>query len=190
MKRAIFYFVLFCLTISFTFANNSALDYYNAGKKFQQRENFTRAIEYYQEALLINPDYADAWIGLAECAYEMDEYSRALTCLETANKYYKYNLKIQRLKGFCYIGLGELEKANVIFDEILKKFPNDVEAIFGLAQLQAFEGRISSAEKYYTQALTREASSKKALLSLALISLKLGKYEQADNFINPDSHQL
>ena len=118
MKRAIFYFVLFCLTISFTFANNSALDYYNAGKKFQQRENFTRAIEYYQEALLINPDYADAWIGLAECAYEMDEYSRALTCLETANKYYKYNLKIQRLKGFCYIGLGDLEKANVIFDEI------------------------------------------------------------------------
>ena len=120
MKRAIFYFVLFCLTISFTFANNSALDYYNAGKKFQQRENFTRAIEYYQEALLINPDYADAWIGLAECAYEMDEYSRALTCLETANKYYKYNLKIQRLKGFCYIGLGDLEKASVIFDEILK----------------------------------------------------------------------
>lgn len=184
MKRVIFYFVLFCLTISFSFANNSALDYYNAGRNFQQRENFARAIEYYQESLLINPDYADAWIGLAECAYEMDEYSRALTCLEAANKYYKYNLKIQRLKGFCLIGLGDLEKANSVFEDILKKFPNDIEAIFGVAQLQAFDGRISSAEKYYTQALTREASSKKALLSLALISLKLGKYEQADNFIN------
>ena len=184
MKKLFLVLIFLCFSFSLGFANNSALDYYNSGKKFQQRENFTRAIEYYQEALLINPDYADAWIGLAECAYEMDEFSRALTCLDTANKYYKYNLKIQRLKGFCYIGLGDLEKANDIFDEILKKFPNDVEAIFGLAQLQAFEGRISSAEKYYTQALTREASSKKALLSLALISLKLGKFEQADNFIN------
>ena len=54
MKRVIFYFVLFCLTISFSFANNSALDYYNAGRNFQQRENFARAIEYYQESLLIN----------------------------------------------------------------------------------------------------------------------------------------
>ena len=184
MKKLFLVLIFLCFSFSLGFANNSALDYYNSGKKFQQRENFTRAIEYYQEALLINPDYADAWIGLAECAYEMDEFSRALTCLDTANKYYKYNLKIQRLKGFCYIGLGDLEKASVIFDEILKKFPNDVEAIFGLAQLQAFEGRISSAEKYYTQVLTREASSKKALLSLALISLKLGKFDQADNFIN------
>ena len=184
MKKLFLVLIFLCFSFSLGFANNSALDYYNSGKKFQQRENFTRAIEYYQEALLINPDYADAWIGLAECAYEMDEFSRALTCLDTANKYYKYNLKIQRLKGFCYIGLGELEKANDIFDEILKKFPNDVESIFGLAQLQAFEGRISSAEKYYTQVLTREESSKKALLSLALISLKLGKFEQADYYIN------
>ena len=184
MKKLFLVLIFLCFSFSLGFANNSALDYYNAGKKFQQSENFTRAIEYYQEALLINPDYADAWIGLAECAYEMDEFSRALTCLDTANKYYKYNLKIQRLKGFCYIGLGELEKANDIFDEILKKFPNDVESIFGLAQLQAFEGRISSAEKYYTQVLTREESSKKALLSLALISLKLGKFEQADYYIN------
>ena len=184
MKKLFLVLIFLCFSFSLGFANNSALDYFNVGRKFQQQENFTKAIEQYQEALLINPDYADAWIGLAECAYEMDEFSRALTCLDTANKYYKYNLKIQRLKGFCYIGLGNLEKANDIFDEILKKFPNDVEAIFGLAQLQAFEGRISSAEKYYTQVLTREESSKKALLSLALISLKLGKFEQADYYIN------
>ena len=184
MKKLFLVLIFLCFSFSLGFANNSALDYFNVGRKFQQQENFTKAIEQYQEALLLNPAYADAWVGLAECAYEIDEYSRALTCLDTANKYYKYNLKIQRLKGFCYIGLGELEEANDIFDEILKKFPNDVESIFGLAQLQAFEGRISSAEKYYTQVLTREESSKKALLSLALISLKLGKFEQADYYIN------
>ena len=130
MKKLFLVLIFLCFSISLGFANNSALDYFNAGRKFQQQENFTKAIEQYQEALLLNPGYADAWVGLAECAYEIDEYSRALTCLDTANKYYKYNLKIQRLKGFCYIGLGELEKANDIFDEILKKFPNDVESIF------------------------------------------------------------
>lgn len=184
MKKSIFCFVLFFVIIFLSFANSTALDYYAVGKNFQQRENFTSAIEQYQEALLINPDYADAWIALAECAYEMDEYSRALSCLETASKYYKYNLKIQHLKGFCLIGIGDVKGAKQIFDSILKYYPNDIESIFGLAQLEAFEGRISASEKYYKEALSRESTSKKALLSLALISLKLEKIDQAQNFIN------
>ena len=106
MKKLFLVLIFLCFSFSLGFANNSALDYFNVGRKFQQQENFTKAIEQYQEALLLNPAYADAWVGLAECAYEIDEYSRALTCLDTANKYYKYNLKIQRLKGFCYIALA------------------------------------------------------------------------------------
>ena len=184
MKKNIFYFVLFSIAVNFAFSNPTALDFYGAGKSFQQREDFVGAIEQYQEALLLNPDYADAWIALAECAYEMDEYSRALSCLETASKYYKYNLKIQHLKGFCLIGLGDVKNAQQVFDNILKRYPNDVESLYGIAQLQALEGRISSAEKYYNEALSRDANSKKALLSLALISLKLGKNEQAEKFIN------
>ena len=184
MKKIICSFVLFCVTVSFCLANSTALDYYREGKFFQQRDDFTSAIEQYQEALLVNPDYAEAWIALAECAYEMDEYKRALSCLETASKYYKYNLKIQHLKGFCLIGLGELQKATEVFNNILIDYPNDIESLFGLAQLQAFEGKFSAAEKYYVEALSRESTNKKALLSLALISLKLDKIEQAENFIN------
>lgn len=184
MKKIICSFVLFCVSVSFCLANSTALDYYREGKFFQQRDDFTNAIEQYQEALLVNPDYAEAWIALAECAYEMDEYKRALSCLETASKYYKYNLKIQHLKGFCLIGLGDLQKATEVFNNTLIDYPNDIESLFGLAQLQAFEGKFSAAEKYYVEALSRESTNKKALLSLALISLKLDKIEQAENFIN------
>ncbi len=184
MKKSVFCFVLFFIALNFAFSNPTALDFYGNGKYFQQQGDFTGAIEQYQEALLINPDYADTWIALAECAYEMDEYSRALSCLESANKYYKYNLKIQHLKGFCLIGIGDLKGAKQIFNNILTSYPNDVESIFGLAQLEAFEGRISASEKYYKEALSRESTSKKALLSLALISLKLDKIDQAQNFIN------
>lgn len=183
MKRIILFFLLF-ISVTLCFANSSALEFYGVGKSFQQREDFPSAIEQYQEALLLNPDYADAWIALAECAYAMDEYSRALTCLDSASRYYKNNLQIQHLKGFCLIGIGDLVGAKQIFDNILKKYPNDVESLYGIAQLQALEGRITSAEKYYNEALSRDSNSKKALLSLALISFKLGKNEQAEKFIN------
>ena len=165
--------VFFCFSV--LFAQNSALDLYNKAKLLQNKGDYVGAINYYQETLYVNPNYALAWYSLAECSYELNEYTQALSCLENAQKFLHDSIETERLKGFCFIGLGETKKAQEVFESILKKNPNDIETMFGLAQLKVFEGSFSSAEKYYLDALTRQSSNRKALLSLALVSLRLGK---------------
>ena len=179
---------VFCLAATL-FAQNSAnslsaMDYYKKGKAFQSEGDYFSATEQYQEAVLLNPNYADVWFALAECSYEMNEMQYALDCLEKSEKSMKNSLEVMRLKGFCYIALGRTKEAYEIFGKVSELYPNDVETMFGLAQLKILEGSFSSAENYYLEALTRQSTNKKALLSLALISLKLGKKQAAQNFIN------
>lgn len=163
--------------------SKSAVDFYKQGRTLQLQQDWAGAVEQYQEALRINPSYADVWFSLSECAYSMGEYSLALTYIESASKFLKNNSALQNLQGFSLIGLGRLDEARVVFLSVLASYPNDVDARFGLAELDIFNGRITGAEKYYKDALSRQGQNKKALLSLALISYELGNTKAAKEFI-------
>lgn len=157
--------------------------FYDAGKQYQQSENWIAAIEQYQEALRINPAFVDAWYELALCTYAIDEYSLALTYLDNAENLLINKVEAKNLKGFCLIGLQKLEEARSVFLSILKDYPNDVDARFGLAELDLFDGKISSAEEWYEAALQRQTTNRKALISLALISHELKKDAETKLYI-------
>lgn len=162
----------------------TALDWYEKGKESQNVQDWYRATECYQEALLLNPSYGQAWLSLAECTYAMGEYDLAISYADTASKYVKNTTAIQNLKGFSLVGLGRIEEARKVFTSILAKYPNDTEARFGLAELDIFDGKISGAESFYLDALKRQPENRKALLSLALVSYELGKIEISKQYIN------
>ena len=165
-------------------AQKSAQDYFNDGLEAQNNENWYKAAESYQEALQKNPAYADAWFNLASCTYQIGEYDLALSHLQSAEKYSRSYSKVQNLKGMIYIALGRFDEARLIFGEILKKYPNDVDARFGLAELDLFAGSLSGAEKYYLEALDRQRTNRNALLSLALVSMEKGNWDTARTYIN------
>lgn len=179
-------FLAFALTIAepAIAATKSAQDYYNDGFEAQSEENWYRAVEAYQEALQKNTAYGDAWYNLAFCTYQLEEYDLALTYLQSAEKYSRSYASIQNLKGMIYIALGRFDEARDIFNAILKKYPNDVDARFGLAELDLFTGSLSGAEKYYLAALDRQRTNRNALLSLALVSMEKGNYDTARSYIN------
>ena len=108
-------------------ASGSVLDKYNQGLEFQQDENYYAASQYYLEVVKDNPAFTDAWYKLAECSYKLGEFDLALQYLESAEKYEKNNNQIQNLKGMVYVSLGQIEEGQKIFNDILKKYPNDIE---------------------------------------------------------------
>lgn len=165
-------------------ARKSAGRLFSEGLEFQEERNWWSASEKYQEALRANPAYADAWFRLAQCVYEMGQGDLALEYVANAKKYGGEKSEILNLEGMAMISLGRLDEARKIFDKVQKRYPNDIDSRFGLAELNLFEGRINGAESLYVDALRRNPGNVKALLSLALISAELGKNEQAERYIN------
>lgn len=186
MNNAVRRFFIYCICIlllpSFVCAA-TASDYFNAGKTLQERESWYEAIEQYLEAVQMNPAYGEAWYSLAECCYENGEYDLALTYLTQADSLIKNRSDLENLRGFLYICLGRTDEAAAIFESILARYPNDIDARFGLAELEILDGKVSGAEKQYQAALQRQSRNSRAILSLALVSWELGKKQAAADYI-------
>ena len=189
MKK--FKFIALIFTLVFVFNINSlaqpsasAAQLFEQGVAHQRDKNWWLASEKFQEALQKNPVFTESWFHLAQCVYEMDEYEFALTYIDNALKYSGGRPDIMDLKGMTYISLGKLEEAEKVFADVLKKYPNDIDARFGLAELDLFKGRVNGAERLYSDALRRDNGNVKALLSLALISAAERKNESAQKYID------
>ena len=184
-KKIVVFTVCLFVCQALSGAGNSAavLEKYNLGMKAQANESYYEASQYYLEVTVENPAFTDAWYKLAECSYKLGEFDLALQYLENAEKYEKNNLAIQNLKGMVYVSLGRIDDGRNIFNNILKKYPNDIDAHFGLAEIELYEGRFSGAQNQYMEALKRQNTNRKALLSLALVNAERGQTQSAENYL-------
>lgn len=168
----------------FAFAENlSALRFFERGVQKQDAEDYYGAAEDFQQALQLNKSYGDAWFHLSEVTYSLGDYTLALSYLEQADSYAKNRTDIQNLKGLIFIALGRLDEARSVFTDVLKRYPNDIDSRFGLAELDLFTGSFIGAKNQYEDALKRQGNNRKALLSLALISSELGNHDTARKYI-------
>lgn len=162
----------------------TAYSLYLKANNLQNRGDYYGAVESYREALILNPQYGDAWYNLAVCTYNLGEYDLCIEYSDNASKYSRNVSEIENLKGMALISLGRLDEAKSVFNNVLKKYPNDIDARFGLAELNLYSGSLTSAERLYIDALKRDNRNRKALLSLALVSSEEGKDDLAERYVN------
>lgn len=182
-RKSLVCFVL-CVVFAGTAYSQDARSLFARGSDFQRRGNYYSAIETYRECLEINPRYGDAWYALSQCTYNLGEYDLAVEYADQAAKYARNFSEIQNLKGMALISLGRFDEGKDVFLRILDSYPNDVDARFGLAQLDLFNGSLSAAEARYLDALKRDGTNRKALLSLALVSAAQDRNDLAEHYVN------
>ncbi len=163
--------------------SKNTLKLYNEAIALQEEENWYTASQYFIEVVNSNPAFSDAWFRLADCSYHLGEFDLAFQYLESAEKYEKDKSEIKNLKGMILLALGRTEEARQIFNEVLKKYPNDIDAHFGLAEIELYDGKFSGAENQYAEALKRQNSNRKALLSLALVCAETKRYSQSEKYL-------
>lgn len=189
LRRFCIYAVVACVALSGSFisaqaSSTNALELYGKARRAQQEGDYYGAVESYREALLVNPQFGDAWFNLATCVYNLGEYDLCVEYADNAIRYSRDLSDIKNLKGMALINLGQLDAARTVFNEVLKKYPNDIDARFGLAELNIYNGSLSSAENLYLDALKRDNRNRKALLSLALVSAEEGNDKKSERYVN------
>jgi tetratricopeptide (TPR) repeat protein len=156
---------------------------YEEGQSYQETEDWYSAIESYQQALQENPSYNLVYQGLSECFYALGEYEQALDQVIKAESFKKNDPVLLNLHGFTLVGLARLDEASAIFNRVLASWPNDINARFGIAEIDISSGCVSAASGQYIDALRRNPENRKALLSLALLSRETGNNAAAREYI-------
>jgi tetratricopeptide (TPR) repeat protein len=141
------------------------------------------AIEQYRAALAANPDFGEAEAGLAECFFRLEEYEEALPHVLRARRYDQANLALAVLEGRVRIGLGEMDKARSLFEGVLAREKNNLEAQFALAELDIATGRERNAAQKYLDSLRIRPDSQQALLALAVLNESRGEAREAQKYL-------
>lgn len=183
MNRNISLVSIICLSICAAGLWADPVRSYENARSSQEREDWYAAIESYQEALRENPSFNEVYRGLAESFYALEEYEQANDQIAKALSFRKNDPALLNLQGFILIGLGKTEEASSIFKGVLAQWPNDIQARFGLAEIEIYSGKVTSATGHYVEALRRNPDNRKALLSLALVSRESGNMAAAREYI-------
>lgn len=175
--------ILFFCVPGFAQNTKDAISLYKEGHKAQILEEYYRAIELYKSSLEINPDYAPPMKGLARCFYMLTEYEEALVYVQKAKQYDKTDLELYNLEGLIQIGRGEGDLARSQFNYVLTIEPNNINARFGLAELDIAYGKTREAARKYIETLNHSPNNQTALLELVEIYKDLGEIETAQNYL-------
>ncbi len=172
------------LHISAVYATENAIESYEQGKRAQVSGEIYRAIEYYKVAVEQNPAYLEALAGLASAYFTLGEYAVALEYVQKALQLGRGRASLWNMTGRILLGLGRPDDAEKAYRDALKLEPNNIDANFGLAEIDIARGRMKNAVNKYEQALQMSPDNRRALLSLVMLYGEVGDYEAAGEYID------
>ncbi|GET42607.1 tetratricopeptide repeat protein [Microseira wollei] len=137
-----------------------AIDFFNQGKQLSYLEQHQEAIAAYDQALKINPKYADAWNERGLALYSSQRSEEALAAFDKAleidpNHYYAWSGRGIALKKLNRNQAATIafEKALKTTDELLKKNNNNSQASYGKGYALVELDRHEEARNAYDKAV-------------------------------------
>jgi tetratricopeptide (TPR) repeat protein len=158
------------------------------GNRLYKEENYRRAIEEYERAVALKPDFAEAHFYLASSEQSLyrpgkegdenkmrldkaiEHYEKALEC----NKANTPNLQQVRLNTLGALTaiyseppLSNYEKALSFAEQLVKDNPNDAKNLYAMANLYEKFNRVAEAEQTYERVVQQNSKDAKACGALA-----------------------
>ena len=158
------------------------------GNRLYKEENYRRAIEYYERAVQLKSNFAEAHFYLASSHQSLyrpgKEGDENKLHLDKAIQHYEKSLEVNKassdnLKQLRLNTLGALtaiysdppltnyEKALSYAEQLVKDNPSDAKNLYAMANLYEKFGRVAEAEQTYLKVTEQNASDAKACGALA-----------------------
>ena len=132
---------------------NAAIVHYNKGISLSAKGDLKGAIESYQQAINLNPDFAGAYYNIGNAFYSIDD-------LDAAIENYKQMIKLMPDYASAYynMGIALYDKGNfagaiLSYGEALKLKPNFAGALYNIGKAQQDKGELDAAIVSYKKAI-------------------------------------
>jgi len=172
-------------------ASSQAYDRYLEGRKVLQDRTpaaARRAISIFEEALELDPDYAQAYSGLADSWIVLREVGN-LSLLEATQQSHVAISKALQINaglpeaqaslGLCILGGGDKSEAGLQFQKAIDLDPEYSDGYLLRANLLRDQGYLAEATRVYTQALALDPFNPAILENQALLLANEGLFETA-----------
>jgi len=132
---------------------------YDKGLALAQKASYVDAVQSFQEAIAIDPEFADAVYNLGVTLGMLKSYERAREPLERAAEMRPKNADYVFAFGNCLFHLGDYAKAIGAFEKVMALDPSNTKALYSLAVSYEKQGRKDDARSAWERYLALDSTS-------------------------------
>jgi len=172
-------------------ANVEAYKAYLQGRHSLQKQTVAaidQAIGFFDRAIELDPDYAQAYAGLADAWIGKRRIGnlsllvatqQAHQAITTALRLNSELAEAQTSLGLCVLGAGQQRFAASQFTKAIELDPNNANAYLQRANLLRNQGFLEGAMRAYTQALALDPRNSTIIAEQAILTALQGRFERA-----------
>jgi tetratricopeptide (TPR) repeat protein len=157
----------------------TASDYNNRGVTFNNLEQHRRAITDYDEAIRIDPTFAQAYYNRGNSYSALGQHERAITDYDEAIRVDPTFAQAYTNRGRSYSALGQHERAITDYDETIRVDPNDAVAYYNRGRNYSALGQHERAITDYDEAIRLDPTLAQAYTNRGYSYAGLGQHERA-----------
>ena len=173
-------------------SDHRAEDYYHLGQTFSQQGQWVQAIESYQRAIALQPDYLEAYHEMGNIWYAQRHFTEALTCYQQALRLNPHHARLHHNLGTIYYELGQLEQATSCLQQALALAPHEATTYTNLGAVLCQQHKWQEAIACYQQALTWMPHHAQTYYNLGIALYRQHQWTQAvacyQKVLTLDSH--
>lgn len=154
------------------------LAYYRLGDYYRSIGNYPKAIDNYKEVVKINPKFSQAYLSLAICFFETEEFNYSLMALTQYREFYTDSDYIYSMMARNYLAMCQYENAKVCIEKAIE-IADKPEYRFELAKVNYYLENYSGAIASFQNLLQNGEDSAEIFNYVGLCNYKLKNIEVA-----------
>lgn len=155
----------------------------NLGYQFLQNNYLAEAEKVFQHLLLQHPNKPQAYEGLARVAMRSQKWELALKRWAKVIKLFPDRIPARVALGNILIELNQLDRAEMIFQYLIKNYPYKSQGYEGLARLAQSAHQPDKALKYWDHSI-KKTQAKSSYLGKARLLINLAQDQEAFDLIS------
>jgi tetratricopeptide (TPR) repeat protein len=147
----------------------------NLGQRWEQRGEYAKAIEQYQQAIALRPNFYSAYNNLAVCYGRLKQYPQAEAALKKSLSINPRNYFAMSNLAVIYLETGQVADGMRVAQQALEVEPGNANGHVTLGSAYLLSRRYDDAEREFREALRLEPDNTEAKENLARLDAVRGR---------------